>query len=113
MHRLILNPPAGFVTDHINGNRLDNRRINLRIATHRQNCQNQRPKGLHSQYIGVTKIRQGKWERWMAQIRHDGIRIHLGYFTDEIEAARAYDQAALAHHGEFASLNFPAIKARL
>lgn len=107
MHRFILPPPEGYEVDHMNGDKLDNRRMNLRIATRRQNSQNMRPKGGYSQFIGVTKMKQGEWERWVARIRIDGKRTQLGYFTNEIEAARAFDRAAHKHHGEFAKLNFP------
>ena len=111
MHHLVIKAvPAGQVVDHINGNKLDNRRSNLRTAHHRQNAYNsknrERP-GKHSQYRGVTRAHQGGWDRWMAQIRINGKRVHLGYFDDEISAAQAYDAAAREHHGEFAALNFP------
>lgn len=45
--------------------------------------------------------------RWTARLCHNGARIHLGYYADESEAARAYDRAAREYHGEYARLNFP------
>ncbi len=105
MHRQILNPPPGFECDHINGNGLDNRRCNLRVCTHSQNLQNQRIGGGASEFKGVHWYKRDKI--WHAQIKHSGKRHHLGVFTDETDAARAYDTAAREHFGNFARLNFP------
>jgi hypothetical protein len=107
MHRVILDAPQGIQVDHINGNRFDNRRSNLRCATHQQNQFNRgaRRNG-SSQYKGVSWI--AKHRRWQATIAIDSRNTNLGWFTDEVEAARAYDAAARIHHGEFAYLNFPA-----
>jgi hypothetical protein len=107
MHRYIIKVPPGMVIDHINHNGLDNRNANVRIATHAQNSRNtrkQRPKTA-SKYKGVTWNRPLK--KWRAQITRDGKRISLGCFSDEIEAAKAYDIAAKKYHGRFASTNFP------
>ena len=103
LHRLILEIPIGHVTDHINGNKLDNRRVNLRSATHRQNAQNHKPKGGSSKYIGVRKTKEGKWN---ARIRNNGKEVYLGNFASETEAAWEHDRAAVEYHGEFARLNF-------
>jgi hypothetical protein len=93
-------------TDHINRNGLDNRRINLRTATRGQNMHNRRiPKNNTSGYTGVS------WhpysQKWAAGLQYDGKRVHCGYFTSKVDAARAYDQAAIKYFGEFAHLNFP------
>jgi hypothetical protein len=105
MHYDVLRAPLGFETDHINGNRLDNRRSNLRLVTHQQNQWNRRKKAnATSKYIGVTAD-SGKWR---ARI-HDlsGRLIGLGYYDKEETAARVYDKAALEMRGEYARLNFP------
>lgn len=107
MHREILGFPSGQDVDHVNGNRLDNRRENLRAASRSQNNYNQRKirEGKSSQYRGVTWCRNKK--RWMAQIWVTGKHIVVGYFRDEQEAARARDGAALALHGDFAVRSVP------
>ncbi len=106
MHRLIMQPPAGYVVDHINGNKHDNRRCNLRNCTQAQNVRNRRKvRGGTSQFKGVAwETRSGKW---VAAIKYRGRKITLGYFDDEVEAAQAYDAKAIELFGEFACLNFP------
>jgi hypothetical protein len=105
MHRVILGlPPKNPHVDHKNHDRLDNRRSNLRIVTQAQNNTNRRKRaGTSSRFKGVTwsKPRQ----KWEAQIQVDGWHRMLGRFATEEEAARAYNQAALAAWGEFAFLN--------
>ena len=104
MHREIMNPPAGLVVDHKNCDGLDNRRSNLRFATQAQNTLNRRKKkNAVSQFRGVW-FYKGKWG---SQISSQGKRIFLGRFDNEIDAAKAYDEAARKYHGEFARLNFP------
>ena len=103
MQRAIMNTPRGLDTDHINGNPLDNRKSNLRICTSQQNQFNQKAKFGASKYKGVS-LNRG---RWRAQINIIGVKTHIGSFGTEEEAARAYDNAALNHFGEFARLNFP------
>jgi hypothetical protein len=106
LHRLIMNAPRGLVVDHINGDSLDNRRANLRLATHSQNsCNKKKRKNTTSQFRGVCFCKaKGKWD---ANINLAGKRIWLGSFDSEIEAGKAYDEAAKKYHGEFARLNFP------
>jgi hypothetical protein len=104
LHRLILGFPASAI-DHINGNKLDNRRSNLRLCTNAQNQWNRPGKPHSSRFKGVTVNRvTGKFE---AQIWCHGKRHYLGTFTSDIDAARARDEAARKYHGEFARLNFP------
>lgn len=89
--------------DHIDGNKLDNRKVNLRPATHSQNSMNKKPQAnAKSKYKGVSWRGDG---RWRARIMANGRSRHIGNFTSEVEAARAYNIAALIEHGEFARLN--------
>ena len=106
MHREIMNAPAGLLVDHKNRNPLDNRRANLRLATHSQNMQNRGKfrSNATSQFIGVCLVK--KTGKWKAQIKHQKKYIFLGEFDSEIDAAKAYDAAAIKYHGEFARLNF-------
>jgi hypothetical protein len=108
LHREIMNAPKGLVVDHINGDSLDNRRANLRLATHSQNsCNKRKRKNTTSQFRGVCFCKaKGKWD---ANINLAGKRIWLGSFDSEIEAGKAYDVAAKKYHGEFARLNFPEV----
>lgn len=106
LHRFLM-PGAPDEVDHKDGDGLNNQRENLRPATHQQNMQGFRRKrpGATSKFRGVYWNKShGKWQ---AQIRVKGALIHLGLFTSETEAGRAYDVAAQEHFGEFASLNFP------
>jgi hypothetical protein len=106
MHRVIINAPVGSIVDHRYGNGLDNRKVNLRIVTRTQNQYNRRKtaKKTSSKYKGVhfKKV----INRYSAEICCNGKRTHLGYFDNEIDAAKAYDKAAKELHGEFARLNF-------
>jgi hypothetical protein len=105
MHREVLGSPPSHV-DHINGDGLDNRRANLRLATPSQNGGNRRARvGGSSRFKGVCWHR--KQQCWSAYITVDRRRISLGSFQLEEEAARAYDQASRAGFGEFARVNFP------
>ena len=106
LHREIMNPPPGLLVDHRNHDPLDNRRANLRLATHFQNCCNLRKrKNTSSKFKGVYFIKRS--HKWCAQIQFEGKKIRLGTFDSEFDAAKAYNVAALKYHGEFASLNFP------
>lgn len=104
MHRLIMKPDKGFVIDHLDGNGLNNQRNNLRICTVSQNSMNRNKTVKNkSGFKGVIW-----WERnstWKAEIRHNKKKIYLGYYKNIIDAARAYNEAALKYHGEFANLN--------
>ena len=104
MHHLLLDPPLSMRIDHRNHNGLDNRRQNLRICTRQQNQMNrQKQDGCSSQFKGVYWYRQtGKWR---AHIKISGISQHLGYFAEEENAARAYNEAAKKLFGSFACLN--------
>ncbi len=106
MHRFIMKPSRGMVIDHINHDGLDNRKANLRIVTHQQNTWNSR-RGLRqgkSMYKGVSW--DGNVRKWAATMRIEGKCRRLGFFKDEISAAKAYDAAAKKHRGEYALINF-------
>ena len=104
MHRLIMNPPDDFEIDHKDGNKLNNQRSNLRVSTRSENAKNiRRHKKFSSRFKGVSW--SGKDQFWDASITVDGKSIFLGLFSSEIQAARAYNEGALKHFDEFASLN--------
>ena len=109
MHRLKMNALNGIEVDHLNGNGLDNQRANLRLCNHQQNSANRRMNiNSKSGYKGVNRLSQIKPEGrnpWRATIRVSGLKIHIGCFATRDEAARAYDEAALEHYGEFALTN--------
>lgn len=104
MHRIILGiSDPKIEVDHRNGDPLDNREENLRLATHAQNNMNVGVKTSRTGYKGVEITRSG---RYSARIRENNRRHFLGTFSDPISAAKAYDTAARVLHGEFARTNF-------
>lgn len=104
IHRVIMDNPENKMIDHINGNTLDNRRENLRIATRAKNLQNSKLRSdSKCNYKGVSK----RGHRYIARIQISvDKRLFLGYFDNEKDAAMAYDLAANKYFGEFAKLNF-------
>ena len=106
MHRVVAQAPDHLEVDHVNGNRLDNRRANLRPCTRSQNAKNlsRRVQVKTSRFKGVHWNDRDR--RWYAVIHANRKRHHIGCFSDELAAARAYDNAARTLHGEFARLNF-------
>jgi AP2 domain len=106
LHRLVMNAKPGEIIDHRNGVGLDCRKCNLRFATIGQNMANQRKaKGKSSIYKGVSWHKAGN--KWMGYVWYQNKRNYLGYFENEIDAAKAYDKRARELFGEFAQCNFP------
>lgn len=107
LQRLILNTPKGMMTSFKNGDRLDARRANIRIATRSQAAHNSRDRRRKSnrggRYRGVCRTPWG----WVAHIHVEGKSYYLGYHATQEAAARVYDSAARKRLGEFARLNFP------
>ena len=104
MHRVIMSTPKGMDTHHKNHNSLDNRKMNLQICTHAENIRHMvKHKSSSSRYKGVH------WnnfsQKWRARIVYNYRTIHLGRFLNEIDAAAAYNKAAVKYFGKFALLN--------
>lgn len=100
LHRLIMKAASTHVVDHINGNRLDNRKENLRLCTWSQNQGNRKMnKNNTSGYRGVIWVAQRNY--WVARLKKDGTPKHLGCFKTKEEAAKAYKIAAIKQFGEF------------
>jgi HNH endonuclease/AP2 domain len=109
IHRVILAAGPNEMVDHINGDTLDNRQANLRITTSQGNAQNRakvrtyKKKRPTSPYKGVSRVKaRGMYRAYM---HLNGKQIHLGYFADPIEAAKAYDRAVTEHY-DVCRLNF-------
>jgi len=108
MHRVILGVGPRLYVDHVNGDGLDNRRENLRVADRQQNRQNSRlDRDSRSGLKGIRLKKEGKGRSkpWEARIGVNGRQLFLGCFSDPKEAALAYDEAAVRHFGEFALTN--------
>jgi len=107
MHRLIMNAPKDKFVDHLNYNRLDNRRSNLRLCTNAQNLQHSRSarriKHPTSKYKGVSFAKERS--KWLASITLFGHGINLGHYQTEHQAAMVYDLWALELFKEFANPN--------
>ena len=106
LHHFVLGMKRGFEVDHINGNKLDNRRCNLRFATRQQNQFNKpKYKNCKSKYKGVTFHKRKTGKQWQAAISMGGKSKYLGIFYTEEEARSAYNAAAKKVHGEFFNPN--------
>lgn len=105
MHRIILGlTDSKIKCDHKNGEGLDNQRQNLRPCTNAQNCKNRKLNS--NSATGFKGVHFNKRQKkYAALIIADKKRISLGYYRDAIDAAKAYNEAAKIHHGEFARLN--------
>ena len=104
LHRFIVGHQPEHHTDHENGDKLDNRRQNLRPATCSQNLGNSKSRGGVSRFKGVFLDRRDG--RWYSQIKHQSMTHNLGRFDSEEAAALAYDEAALRLFGDYARCNF-------
>lgn len=102
MHRVILEAEHGICVDHINGDIRDNRRANLRFATHSENMRNRKmAKHNRSGFKGVYLGRPSDNKPYRAEIKHGGKKYHLGSFPTPEEAHEAYREASQRLHGEF------------
>lgn len=104
MHRLIIKPDKYMVIDHLDGNSLNNQKNNLRICNHIQNSMNRiiyinNKSGFKGVYWNKPSA------KWMAYISFGNKMLYLGLFINPKDAARAYNNAAIKYHGEFANLN--------
>lgn len=108
LHRFILNiTDPSVIIDHIDGNGLNNQKINLRICSNTENTRNSKKsnKSYSSIYKGVCRAKPNS-KRYSAQITVNRKKLHLGMFENEEDAAKSYDLAAIKHFGQFAKLNF-------
>ena len=103
IHKILMNPPEGYVVDHIDGNPLNNTRANMRLVTTSQNSCNKKI-GLAntSGYKGVCFDK--KRNKWVAQIKINRKKFNLGFFIDPADAAKAYARASAEIHGEYGRL---------
>ena len=102
MHQEIISAPDGLVCDHINRNKLDNRKSNLRIVTIGQNCMNRiKMHNCAVAYKGVSK----EGNKYVSRIQVKDLRLRKRGFINAIDAAKWYDEMALKYHGEFACTN--------
>ena len=108
LHRLLLDlTDLHILVDHKDGNGLNNQRGNLRLSNNTQNAQNARVQSVFSSDYKVVSFRDNVNKPWRSRIMVNGKNIHLGVYSNQEVAARAYDTAARGYFGEFALLNFP------
>lgn len=106
MHRIILNAPDGIEVDHINSNGLDNRKTNLRLCPHSENHFHAKLRiDNQTGFKGVSFKCLRPKRSYIARIQVNNKEFHIGCYQTVKAAARAYDRAALKHHGEFALTN--------
>lgn len=101
LHRCIMNAPKNMVVDHINGNKLDNRKSNLRICTHRQNSYNTKlERNTKSGRVGVNWYERD--EKWTVFIYIEGKQTYLGLYDNLDEAIKVREEAEAKYFGEYA-----------
>lgn len=104
LHREVIKAKPGQTVDHINGNKLDNRRSNLRICSMQENAYNRRTQSnCKSGIKGVYWHKRG--HKWCVEIRANKKKYYLGLYESKSEAKSVYQEAAKRLHGEFARLN--------
>lgn len=103
LHRLLMNTPKGYMTDHIDHNRLNNRKSNLRICLNSNNLMNMISKTGSSKFKGVCWHKKAK--KWVSSIRVNNKHMHLGCFDNEVDAAKAYNEAANKYFKQYAKIN--------
>ena len=105
LHRFIMNCPDDMVVDHINHNKLDNRKENLRICTQQQNNMNKKMKSNNTS--GVVGVSWDKTHsKWIAHIGLNGKLINLGYYSTKKEAIKARQEAEIEHFGEYRNTTY-------
>jgi hypothetical protein len=107
-HLVVGGVPSGMAVDHINGDALDNRRENLRLCNDNQNQFNRgKTKKNSSGYKGVSTVspQKGQPVKYRAELKANGKRFQSRRYLRAEDAARAYNEFAKEHHGEFAYLN--------
>ena len=105
MHRIVTNCPADMDVDHANHDKLDNQKVNLRVCSRSENNQNQQTRTYSKSSVYKGVIFNKHANKWMARIMLNYKHKFLGYFANEIDAAIAYNVAAIEMFGEFALLN--------
>ena len=106
LHRFLLDFPDGYDIDHISGDKLDNRRLNLRVCTHQQNMCNQKMRNTNSTgFTGVSYLKNAR--AYEAYVHCHGKKHHLGLHATPEATARARDHAARKLFGIYGRFNFP------
>ncbi len=109
LHRLLLGFPKEMDIDHISGDKMDNRKSNLRVCTHEQNMFNQKLRATNSSGNGVSYHKQAR--KFEAYIHIDGKKKYLGLYSSLESASAARDAATRQYCGEYGRLNADLVKA--